>query len=206
MEALGPVQRRVARAMQQGVASVPVSYLERSVNLEAVKHRARELTAESKVIVSVVDLLVSAVAKASARFNRFNAWFVSETDIRIFESVHVGVAVDVENDLFVVVVKSTDTKDIRTIASDLRKLQYLAQRRRLTVDDLTGGTITVSSMIGHGVHRFQPLLFPEQSAIVGITDAQADGTAHLTLGFDHRLSNGSQAAAFLAAIAEAFTS
>lgn len=205
-EPLGPVQRRVARAMEHSVATIPVSYLERSIDLEQVRMRARDLTADARIIVSVVDLLVSAVARAVEQFDRFNSSFVSETDVRIFSQVHVGVAVDVENDLYVVVVEETNTKDVRTIAAELRKLQYLAQRRRLDVNQLTGGTITVTSMIGRGVHRFQPLLFPQQSAIIGITDAEADGSARLTLGFDHRLANGSQAAAFLAAIAEKLSS
>jgi pyruvate/2-oxoglutarate dehydrogenase complex dihydrolipoamide acyltransferase (E2) component len=204
-ESLGPIQRRVARAMEQ-TAEIPTAYLERTINLEVVRKHAQDMTRDSKVLISVVDLLVSAVARVCSQFDRFNSCFVSESDVRVFDHVHVGVAVDVENDLYVVVVKDTDTKEVAAIARELRNLQYLAQRRRLEVDQLTGGTITVTSMLGRGVHRFQPLLFPQQSAIVGITDAEADGTACLTVGFDHRLANGSQAAGFLVAIEQELNS
>jgi pyruvate/2-oxoglutarate dehydrogenase complex dihydrolipoamide acyltransferase (E2) component len=54
--------------------------------------------------------------------------------------------------------------------------------------------------MGRGIGGFQPLLFPQQTAIVGISDGHAPGTARLTLGFDHRVANGSQGAAFLAAV------
>lgn len=205
VEALGSVQRRVARAMDQIVA-IPVSYLERTIDFAALHSRAQELTRDSKVIVSPGDVVVAAVARACAELRRFNSSFVSESEVRIFDQVNVGVAVDVENDLYVVVVKNADTKDIAAVASELRGLQYMAQRRRLEVAHLTGGTITVTSMIGRGVHRFQPLLAPQQSAVVGITDAESDGSARLTLGFDHRLANGSQAATFLKLVADKLSS
>jgi pyruvate/2-oxoglutarate dehydrogenase complex dihydrolipoamide acyltransferase (E2) component len=87
------------------------------------------------------------------------------------------------------------------IAKELRGMQYLAQRRRLTAEHLSGGTITVTSMIGRGIHRFQPIPYPHQAAIVGIADAEPDSThVSLAIVFDHRVANGAQAAAFLSAI------
>jgi pyruvate dehydrogenase E2 component (dihydrolipoamide acetyltransferase) len=117
--------------------------------------------------------------------------------------VNVGVAVDVEGDLYVVVVRDAGAKAPKTIARELRGLQYMALRRRLNAEQLSGGTITVTSMIGRGIQRFQPIPYPQQAAIVGIADVEPDSSrTALTLVFDHRIANGTQAAEFLGAITE----
>ncbi len=201
LEPLPPIQRRVARVMEQSVAAIPAAYMERMIDLAPVRERARALASGSKTVVTEVDLLVAAVARSCVRFPHFNSFVTTDYQLHLFELVNVGVAVDVEGDLYVVVVKDTAGKSAATIAKELRGLQFLAQRRRLSAEQLSGGTITVTSMIGRGIHRFQPIPYPHQAAIVGIADCEPDSTrAALTLVFDHRIANGSQAAAFLAAI------
>jgi pyruvate/2-oxoglutarate dehydrogenase complex dihydrolipoamide acyltransferase (E2) component len=207
LEPLGPIQRRVARVMEQSVAAIPAACLERIVDIAPVRERARAVAGESKGVVTEIDLLVAAVASACAQFPHFNSFVTPDYQLHLFEQVNVGVAVDVEGDLYVVVVKGASGKAPAAIAKELRGLQYLAQRRRLSVEQLSGGTITVTSMIGRGVHRFQPIPYPHQAAIVGMADCEPGSTrTALTLVFDHRVANGSQAAAFLAAIDTAFTS
>lgn len=197
LTSLGSVQRRVARAMEQSVRQIPACYLERSLDVEPILQRAREVTQAAKVMVSVADIIVAAVARACTRLEKFNACFVSESEIRIFGQVNVGVAVDVDSDLYVAVVKDAGNKDIAAIAKELRNLQYLAQRRRIEVEHLIGGTVTVTSMLGRGIHGFKPILFPQQTAIIGISDCIRAGAMRITLGFDHRVANGSEGAEFL---------
>jgi pyruvate dehydrogenase E2 component (dihydrolipoamide acetyltransferase) len=201
LEPLGPIQRRVARVMEESVAAIPAAYLERRVDLAAVRSRARALGGEGKTVVSEVDLVVAAVGRACVEFPHFNAFVTPDHQLHIFEQVSIGVAVDVEGDLYVVVVRDAARKTVVAIAKELRGMQYLAQRRRLTAEHLSGGTITVTSMIGRGIHRFQPIPYPHQAAIVGIADAEPDSThVSLAIVFDHRVANGAQAAAFLSAI------
>lgn len=201
LEPLGPIQRRVAHVLGESIATIPTAYLERSIDLAVVRERAQEIMRASKILVSPVDLVVAAVARAATQFPRFNGFLTVDYQLQLFDQVNVGVAVDVGADLYVVVVKEAASKSPEAIARELRTLQYLAERRRLGIDQLTGGTITVTSMIGHGIERFHPILYPQQAAIVGISEIEADSTsAVLTLGFDHRIANGSQAAAFLVAI------
>lgn len=203
VEPLGPIQRRVARVMEQSVAAIPAACLERLIDLAPVRARARALAGETKAVVTEVDLLVAALARACTKFPHFNGYLAADHNLHVFAQVNVGVAVDVEGDLYVVVVKNAAEKSAAAIAKELRGLQYLAQRRRLGTEQLTGGTITITSMLGRGVHRFEPIPYPQQAAIIGIADP-APGQSHaaLTLVFDHRVANGSQAAAFLAAVAE----
>jgi pyruvate/2-oxoglutarate dehydrogenase complex dihydrolipoamide acyltransferase (E2) component len=206
-EALGAIQRRVARVMSESVAAIAASSLERTIDLEPVRARARSLAGDSKTIVSEVDLLVAAVARAAADHPRFNGFLADDYNLHLFERVNVGVAADVEGDLYVVVVQDASAKTPLAIAKELRGLQFLAQRRRLKAEQLSGGTITVTSMLGRGVERFQPIPYPHQAAIIGLGDVKPGTTrASLVLVFDHRVANGSQAAAFLAAIAAAMQS
>jgi pyruvate dehydrogenase E2 component (dihydrolipoamide acetyltransferase) len=203
METLGPVQRRVARVMEQSVAAIPASYLERTIDIEAVPERARRLASAWNGVVTEIDLLVVAVAQACTRFPHFNAFVTADDQLHVFDQVNVGVAVDVEGDLYVVVVKNVAARPPAEVAKELRGLQYVATRRRLDADHLSGGTVTVTSMIGRGIHRFQPIPYPQQAVIVGIADVEP-GSSRTALGlvFDHRIANGTQAAEFLAAIDE----
>lgn len=204
METLGPVQRRVARVMEQSVAAIPASHLERTIDIAPMRERAKRLASQWNGIVTEVDLLVLAVARACGDFPRFNAFVAADDQLHVFDQVNVGVAVDVEGDLYVVVVRNAAARPPEEVAKELRGLQYLAMRRRLDAAHLSGGTVTVTSMIGRGIHRFQPIPYPQQAAIVGIADVEPGSTrAALGLVFDHRIANGTQAAAFLAAIDEA---
>jgi pyruvate/2-oxoglutarate dehydrogenase complex dihydrolipoamide acyltransferase (E2) component len=204
LEPMGPIQRHVAHVMEKSVAAIPASYLERTIDIAPVRERARKVASEWETVVTEVDLLVVAVAQACARFPQFNAFVADDYQLHVFEQVNVGVAVDVKGDLYVVVVKNADKRPPKDIAKELRGLQYLALRRRLDAEQLSGGTITVTSMIGRGIHRFQPIPYPQQAAIIGIADVEPGSTrAALALVFDHRIANGSQAAQFLAAIDEA---
>lgn len=201
IETLGPVQRRVAKVMEESVAAIPAASLDRCIDIGAVRERAKALAAESGVVVTEVDLLVAAIATACREFPHFNCFVTADDRLHVFEQVNVGVAVDVKGDLFVIVLREADAKEPAAIAKELRGLQYVAARGRLKPEQLSGGTITITSMIGRGVHRFVPIPYPQQAAIVGIADPQPGSTQSvLTLVFDHRVANGSQAAAFLAAI------
>jgi len=203
LEPMGAIQRHVAHVMEKSVAAIPASHLERTIDMAPVRERAQRVASEWGTVVTEVDLLVVAVAGACAKLPQFNAFVTDDYRLHLFEQVNVGVAVDVKGDLYVVVVKDVDKRPPKDIAKELRGLQYLALRGRLSSDQLSGGTITVTSMLGRGVHRFQPIPYPQQAAIVGIADVEP-GTTRAALGlvFDHRIANGSQAAQFLAAIDE----
>jgi pyruvate/2-oxoglutarate dehydrogenase complex dihydrolipoamide acyltransferase (E2) component len=204
LEALGPVQRRTARVMEQSVASIPASYLERSVDLGGIRARAKTIAEASGGVVTELDLVVFAVARACLRQPHFNAHMREHYQLQIFEQVNVGVAMDLEGELYVPVLRNAAAKEAVAIAKELRSLLYLTQRRRLEAAHLAGGTITVTSMLGRGIQRFLPIPYPQQAAIIGLADperAHADRTA-LAIVFDHRVANGSAAAAFLAAVEE----
>ncbi len=205
VEPLSPIQRRTARVMEQSVASIPASYLERSIDLAAIRERARAIATESKGVVTELDLIVAGVAQACARHPHFNAHVTDHYELQIFSQVNVGVAMDLDGELYVPVLKDAAAKSTAAIAKELRSLLYLTQRRRLEAAHLTGGTITVTSMMGRGIQRFLPIPYPQQAAIIGLADPEVGSAGErtaLSIVFDHRVANGSAAAAFLAAVEE----
>ncbi len=201
---LSPIQRRVVRAMQQSVASIPAAHMERVIELAAVKARVRQEMQEHHSMITILDAVVHAVSRAGSETPCLNGFFEDESQLRVFDQVHVGLAINVDEDLFMAVVRNASDKSLVEIATELRALEHKAQRRRLTPEESVGGTITVTSMLGRGIHRFTPILYPEQSAIVGICDSElSDDHATLTLGFDHRAASGAQGADFLSNICTA---
>ncbi len=203
-EALSPVQRRTARVMEQSVASIPASYLERTIDLGAIRVRAKAIAEASGGVVTELDLVVYAVARACVRQPHFNAHVIEHYQLQIFDQVNVGVAMDLDGELYVPVLKNAATKEPAAIAKELRSLLYLTQRRRLEATHLSGGTITVTSMLGRGIQRFLPIPYPQQAAIIALADPERGTTDRTSLAivFDHRVANGSAAAAFLAAVEE----
>ena len=84
----------------------------------------------------------------------------------------------------------------------MRDLTLRYMRGELTIDDVTGGTFTITDLSGEGVVHFVPVLNERQSGILGLCAARNDGSRELVLTFDHRLSDGMRAARFLAALRE----
>jgi pyruvate dehydrogenase E2 component (dihydrolipoamide acetyltransferase) len=80
----------------------------------------------------------------------------------------------------------------------VRELSLRYMRDELTTTELSGGTFTITDLSGHGVVQFMPVLNERQAAILGICAARPGAhTRDIVLGFDHRMSDGMRAAAFL---------
>jgi pyruvate/2-oxoglutarate dehydrogenase complex dihydrolipoamide acyltransferase (E2) component len=155
--------------------------------------------------LSVSDLLMKTVAEQARKHRSANsAW--QEGGILAYDHVSVGFALNQSNgNLLVPVVHEADQMTLPELVGRIRRLQVLAVRQKLSPSDLAGGTVTITSLVGTGVHSVLPILVPDQSAIVAIGDRwEGFGvTAYcLTVGFDHRVMNGAEAAEFLVAVAQ----
>jgi len=203
---LSPRQRRVAKVVAESAATIPHSYLGLPIDGAVLDERLMSLRSHTGTMVSLTDLLVYAVSRTAVDFPSMNAHFDND-GVRLYGPVNVGLTMNLANgDLLVPVIEGADKLDITNIAARARALQKKALRNMLAVQDLTGGTVTVTSLIGAGVSQVWPIILPKQSAIMAIGDPMPwrDGTLYFpTIAFDHRVLNGSQAAACLRAIVEA---
>ena len=158
------------------------------------------------------DLLIKLTAVALQTHPALNATW-NETELLLFEDVHVGLAVDTDEGLLVPVVRDAHRKGVRRIAADTLSLVERARSRRLGADDLQGGTFTITNLGMYGIDAFTPIINLPQTAILGVgrivakpavVDDQVVPRKLMTLSltFDHRAVDGGPAARFLNTIRE----
>ena len=164
------------------------------------------------VVVTLTALLVRACGIALLEQPRLNSRLEGD-QILMAPQVNVGVAIDIDAGLMVPVVRDAGSRPLQDVARSLRELTDRAKTDSLAVDDMTGGTFTITSLEGSNVDAFTPIINPPQAAILGlgrVRDVAAfDGpnvvrrqVATLSLTFDHRISDGGPAAHFLDRVGE----
>ena len=128
--------------------------------------------------------------------------------------INIGIAVDTPQGLVVPVIKDADSKSIWELSAQVAELSAKAREKKLGLDDLQGGTFSISSLGALGGTGFTPIVNAPELAILGVAKLQTkplwDGenfkprkVLPLSLSYDHRLIDGADAARFLRWIAEA---
>jgi pyruvate dehydrogenase E2 component (dihydrolipoamide acetyltransferase) len=156
------------------------------------------------VEVALTDLLVKAVGETLVEFPAFNALF-EDGEHRLIEEVNVALAIDVEGGLVTPVIGDVRAKSAEAVNRERAELTERVRSGEFTMDDLEGGTFTVSNLGLFGVDHFDPVIDPPQIAILGVGRIRDDGTMTLSLSFDHRVVNGADAARFLDALVDRLT-
>ena len=162
--------------------------------------------------VTLNDLVLLATARALRAHPALNALF-EEDSIKQYRAVHLGVAVDTPRGLLVPVVRNADSLSLKQLADEAKRLAVAAQEGKATMDDLNGGTFTVTNLGAFGVESFTPVLNPPQVAILGVGNINlkpvpgADGDVEfvphigLSLTINHQVVDGAPAARFLQTLA-----
>ena len=149
--------------------------------------------------VSALELALYETARLLPEWPELNG-FYSDGRAWAHSTVAIGFAVNLGRSLRVPIVKDAGSISLRDVARAVRDLTLRYMRDELAIDDVTGGTFTITDLSGEGVVHFVPVLNERQSAILGLCAARNDGSRDLVLVFDHRLSDGMRAARFLAAL------
>jgi len=176
-----------------------------TVTMEADMTNATRLREEKQV--SYTDILVKAVAKALAEHSIVNSSLDRE-QIKIFEDINIGVAVATEKGLVVPVIHNADRKSLEEVASTLNDLVEKARASKLSKEELTGGTFTITNLGMFGVEIFTPIINPPETAILGVgkvvekpvvvnKEIAVKPMMYLSLSYDHRVIDGAPAAQFL---------
>jgi pyruvate dehydrogenase E2 component (dihydrolipoamide acetyltransferase) len=165
------------------------------------------------VKITVTDLLTRACARALADCPEVNvSW--DETRILRHRHINIGIAVAIDDGLIVPVIRDADRKTLTEIAREAHDLTARARARKLTPDELAGGTFTISNLGMHGIRQFTAVINPPQAAILAVGEAVRQPVVHgdqvtiattmtLTLSIDHRAVDGATAARFLTRLREA---
>jgi pyruvate dehydrogenase E2 component (dihydrolipoamide acetyltransferase) len=211
-----PIRRIIAQRMLEGsqsTASVTLTTEADATGLVAVREQFKAaLGPRDMVIPTYTDLLIKLTSIALSEHPMLNATW-QEDRILIPDSIHIAMAVDVKEGLIVPVIRDVPAKSIQQIAEESRTLAQEARNRKLSVDDLQGGTFTITNLGTYGIDAFTPIINLPQCAILGVgriieKPAMFEGEMAprqmmaLSLTFDHRVVDGGPAARFLNTIRE----
>jgi pyruvate dehydrogenase E2 component (dihydrolipoamide acetyltransferase) len=199
------IARRLTEAWQAPVFQLTVTA--DATQLVAARERMVELLREGETKPTVSDVLTRLVASALVRHRPVNANFV-DGRLHRFSTANVGLAVAAPSGLVVPVIRDADRKSVLEIAADRADLVSRAREGKLKLDDLEGGTFTISNLGMYGIEEFVAVLNPPQVAILAVGSiedraAAVDGelvvmpTMTMTLTCDHRAIDGSEGADFL---------
>jgi len=162
--------------------------------------------------VTYTDFLVRAVAGTLKRHPIMNATLIGN-EIHQLESVHIGVAVALQDGLIVPVVRDADKKTVREIAREVRRLAEGVRDGTLSVDEVMGGTFTITNLGNYSIDGFTPIINSPEAAILGVGRIAERVVIHddqiarrkmvvLSLTIDHRLIDGAAGAEFMQSLKE----
>jgi pyruvate dehydrogenase E2 component (dihydrolipoyllysine-residue acetyltransferase) len=183
--------------------------------LEELRQRHKERVAKAGGQLTITAMLVKIVATAVSKFPQFNASIdVDRGEVVYKKYVNIGVAVDTDRGLLVPVIRGADQKNINQIAIDVKQLAEKAREKKLTLDEMSGGGISISNLGGIGGTYFTPIVNWPEVAILGVSRGTTepvwkDGSfvpremLPLSLSYDHRVIDGADAMRFLRWVVEA---
>ena len=208
----GGMRRTIADRLSQSARNAVHVTEHRTVDAEALLEATDAAKEAMDTDVSMPDILLVAISATLAEHPEFNATYEDETHT-IYEEHNLGLAVDIEAGLIAPVLADVGGKDLVEIADGRRRITERALSGEYTMDDLAGGTFTVTNLGVLGVEAFDPIINPPQVAILGVNaiDERAERTERgiefrrklpFSLSFDHRVVDGADAARFLGTLAE----
>jgi len=206
---LTSIRKTIARRLTEAW-SAPVFQLGVSADMTevlALREQLVERLAEGDAKPTVNDVLVKLAGAALMRHIPVNATFTGE-EIQRHPNAHVGIAVAAPQGLVVPVIRDADRRTVQEIARARADLVGRARDNKLTLQDMEGGTFTISNLGMFGVEQFTAVLNPPQVAILAVgavkdepvvTDGELDiaPIVRMVLTCDHRAIDGADGAQFL---------
>jgi 2-oxoisovalerate dehydrogenase E2 component (dihydrolipoyl transacylase) len=206
------LRRRIAQRMQDTMRRVPhFSYIEEVdvTDLEALRADINETRKSGRPRLTILPFLMRALVMVLREFPQMNARFDDSADIlHRYGGAHIGIAIQTPNGLVVAVVRHTEARTIWDCASEVQRLTEAARSGTISHEELTGSTITITSLGALGGIASTPVINSPEVAIVGVNKiaikAVWRGAAfeprkimNLSSSFDHRIIDGWDAAQFI---------
>jgi pyruvate dehydrogenase E2 component (dihydrolipoamide acetyltransferase) len=186
-------------------------------DLEAGRKRIVESLPKGSPKVTMTILAIKAVVAALKEFPNFNsALDTANAQVIRKNYYHIGIAVDTEKGLVVPVIRDADKKSIRDLAKDVTELAEKARSGKLSLDEMRGGTFTITNLGGIGGTAFSPIINYPEVAILGMSRSSMqpivrDGKVEarlmlpLCLTYDHRIIDGADGARFTTRLVQLFS-
>lgn len=209
------MRKTIAKRMSESWSISPRVTYTRPVDASGLKEFRSRLKPEFEkrgLKLTFNHIIMKVCAQALLEFPHINGSLVDDALI-LHPHAHIGLAIGLDSGLLVPNVKNCDLKSLSQIAEETEKLITEAKTGRTNMDDLTGGTFTLSNLGAYGITSFSPIINQPELAILGI-DAMVDTPVviggqitirpmmNLSLTADHRIIDGALAAQFLQRIGE----
>jgi len=184
--------------------------------LEELRKKYSPIAERAGGKMTVTAIALKVLAGAVRKFPQFaSSLDMAKGQLVYKKYAHVGVAVDTDRGLLVAVIRDVDRKGIVELSAELAKISEKARAGKLTLDEMSGGVMTISNLGGIGGVGFSPIVNWPEVAILGISRGSLepvwDGTQFqprlmlpLSLSYDHRVIDGADAARFLRWVCDAF--
>jgi 2-oxoisovalerate dehydrogenase E2 component (dihydrolipoyl transacylase) len=209
------LRRKIAQKMQDAKRRIPhFSYVEEIdvTELEALRAKLNEQWGPQRGRLTVLPLLMRAVVIALRQFPQMNARFDDDNNmVTQYGAVHMGVATQTDAGLMVTVMRHAETRDLWSSAAEVARLAAAARDGKATREELSGSTITISSLGPLGGIVTTPVINHPEVAIIGVNRIVerpvirngamvARKMMNLSSSFDHRVVDGMHAAEFIQAV------
>ena len=213
------IRRKTAEHLREAWNTIPhVTQHDRAdiTELEQLRTKFAPRAEEAGGKMTVTAIALKVCASALKVFPQFNASIdMEKEEIAYKQYIHIGVAMDTDRGLLVPVIRDVDKKNIVELATELSQLSKKARDKKLTPDEMEGGTFTITNLGGIGGTAFTPIVNHPEVAILGLSRGRMEPEwihgkfeprliLPLSLSYDHRLIDGADAARFLRWICEAF--
>jgi pyruvate dehydrogenase E2 component (dihydrolipoamide acetyltransferase) len=211
------IRRKTAEHMAYAWATIPhvTQYAKADITeLEDLRQRFAVKAAEAGGKLTITAIMLKVVVAALKHFPQFNASLdLGREEVVYKKYYHIGVAVDTDRGLLVPVIRDVERKSLLELAVELSQVADRARQKKMTLEEMQGGTFTVTNLGGIGGTFFSPIINAPEVAILGVARSTieavySDGQFQprlmlpLALSYDHRLIDGADGARFIHWVAE----
>ncbi|MFC1647906.1 dihydrolipoamide acetyltransferase family protein [Nanoarchaeota archaeon] len=194
------VRAIIKKRMEESWDNIPHAAVQIEFNAEKlVAHRqaAKQRLADKGIKLTYLAYVVRVLADALENFPKFNASIDEKTqEIILKHDINIGIAVDTPDGLFVPNIKEANKKSIAQIAKEIQELAQKARDRKLSLEEMAGGTFTITNIGSFGATSGTTIInYPEVAILM--VGRMHDNMFPLNLTFDHRIQDGADAGRFL---------
>ena len=213
------IRKKTAEHLSYAWATIPhVTQFDKAdiTNLEKTRKELTKLVEKEGAKLTVTGILVKVLIEALKKFPQFNSSIDMEKKEIIYKKYfNIGIAVDTEHGLIVPVIKGADQKSLTEISVEMNVLAEKARNKKIGLEDMQGGSMTITNLGGIGGTYFTPIINTPEVAILGVSRGSFEPVWNghgvfeprlmlpLSLSYDHRIIDGADAIRFLRFVVEA---
>ena len=206
------LRRRISERMQDTKRRIPhFSYIEEIdvTKLEKLRTGMNDQRREGQPKLTILPFLIRAMSRVLPEFPQINALYDDSAGlVRRYSAMHAGIATQTPQGLVVTVLRDAETRNLWNMASEITRLSGLAREGRAGKSDLSGSTITITSLAVMGGVATTPVINSPEVAIIGVNkiaeravvengEVRVAKMMNLSSSFDHRVVDGWDAASFI---------